>query len=339
MRKEDRNFKGILVFGETRSDKIHSVTYELTGKARNLADFKECEVSVLLLAESLSDNPSDLFRFGADKVLVVQDPSLSIFNQGIAVNVLKAIIEAENPEILLAPATTIGRTVLPSVAAILQTGLTADCTGLEIDPDSGLLLQTRPAIGGNVMATIKTPVHRPQMATVRPKTFRIPAPRNRVGTLVYPTLPKETFSSPIQSIHLQRAEGGGGNIQDRDCVVSGGKGLRRPEGFKLIRELAELIDAGVGASRPTVEAKWISYPHQVGLSGKVVAPKIYLAAGISGAVQHLAGMQTAQKIIAINKDPEAPIFRIADVALCGDLYDILPKLIERIRVERCGKNG
>ena len=339
MRKEDRNFKGILVFGETRSDKIHSVTYELTGKARNLADFKECEVSVLLLAESLSDNPSDLFRFGADKVLVVQDPSLSIFNQGIAVNVLKAIIEAENPEILLAPATTIGRTVLPSVAAILQTGLTADCTGLEIDPDSGLLLQTRPAIGGNVMATIKTPVHRPQMATVRPKTFRIPAPRNRVGTLVYPTLPKETFSSPIQSIHLQRAEGGGGNIQDRDCVVSGGKGLRRPEGFKLIRELAELIDAGVGASRPTVEAKWISYPHQVGLSGKVVAPKIYLAAGISGAVQHLAGMQTAQKIIAINKDPEAPIFRIADVALCGDLYDILPRLIERIRVERCERNG
>lgn len=339
MRKEDRNFQGILVFGETRSNKIHSVTYELTGKARNLADVKGCEVSVLLLAESLRDDPSDLFRFGADKVLVVQDPSLSIFNQGIAVNVLKAIIEAENPEILLAPATTIGRTVLPSVAALLQTGLTADCTGLEIDPDSGLLLQTRPAIGGNVMATIKTPVHRPQMATVRPKTFRIPAPRNRTGTLVYPTLPKETFSSPIQSIHLQRAEGDGGNIQDRDCVVSGGKGLRRPEGFRLIKELAELIDAGVGASRPTVEAKWISYPHQVGLSGKVVAPKIYLAAGISGAVQHLAGMQTAQKIIAINKDPEAPIFRIADVALCGDLYDILPRLIERIRVERGERNG
>jgi len=338
MRKEDRQFKGILVYGETRSGKIHSVTYELTGKARELADVRKCEVSVLLLGGCFLDNPADLHRFGADRILVIEDPSLSTYNQDIATKVLKEIILAENPEIFLAPATTAGRTVLPSVAALVHTGLTADCTGLEIDPESGLLLQTRPAIGGNVMATIKTPDYRPQMATVRPKTFRIPAPRDRGGTLVRPDLPKEVFSSPVQSLHLEKNSGDAGNIQDRDCVVSGGKGLRKPEGFRLLKELADLLDGGVGASRPTVEAKWISYPHQVGLSGKVVAPKFYLAAGISGAVQHLAGMQTAQKIVAINKDPDAPIFRIADVALCGDLYDILPRLIERIRVERSKKH-
>jgi electron transfer flavoprotein alpha subunit len=220
------------------------------------------------------------------------------------------------------------------VAARGRTGLTADCTGLAIDPESGLLLQTRPAIGGNVMATIRTPDFRPQMATVRPRTFRIPDPTPRPGRIVRPELPEETFLSRIENLGLDAEEDRGADIQDKEVVISGGKGLRRPEGFALIRELAELLDAGVGASRPTVEAKWIPYPHQVGLSGRVVAPKLYLAAGISGAVQHLAGMQTARKIVAVNKDPEAPIFRVADLALCGDLYDILPRLAALIREER-----
>lgn len=334
MRKEDRNFSGILVYGETRGGRIHSVTYELAGKARELADDLKCPVSVLLLTDKLTDDPSDLFRYGADRVLLIEHPSLEIFHQGISVNILKEMIETENPEILLAPATTAGRTVLPATAALIHTGLTADCTGLDIDPQSGLLLQTRPAIGGNIMATIKTPDHRPQMATVRPKTFRVPAPIARTGVVSRPVLPSSVFSSAIRNLRLERATGDSDNIQDRDCIVSGGKGLRRPEGFKLLKELAELLEAGVGASRPTVEAKWISYPHQVGLSGKVVAPKFYLAAGISGAVQHLAGMQTAQKIVAVNKDPEASIFRVADVALCGDLYEILPRLMARIRQER-----
>jgi electron transfer flavoprotein alpha subunit len=334
MRREEAEFRNVLVFGEVRGGRPHPVTLELTGKARELADRRGCEVSVLLLCERLADAPEDLFAYGADRVLLVEHPVFRHPDQEAAAKVLSALILRERPEIVLAPATTWGRTALPAVAARVRTGLTADCTGLDIDPESGLLLQTRPAIGGNVMATIRTPDFRPQMATVRPRTFRIPDPVSRPGRVVRPDLPEETFRSRIENLGFDAAEDRGADIQDKEVVVSGGKGLRRPEGFALIRELAELLDAGVGASRPTVEAKWIPYPHQVGLSGRVVSPKLYLAAGISGAVQHLAGMQTARRIVAVNKDPEAPIFRVADLALCGDLYDILPRLAARIREER-----
>jgi electron transfer flavoprotein alpha subunit len=334
MRREEADFRNVFVFGEVRSGRLHPVTLELAGKARELADRRDCEATVLLLCERLLDAPEGLFLYGADRVLLVEHPVFRHPNQEAAARVLTALIEREKPEIVLAPATTSGRTVLPAVAARVRTGLTADCTGLEIDPESGLLLQTRPAIGGNVMATIRTPDFRPQMATVRPRTFRIPDPTPRPGRIVRPELPEETFLSRIENLGLDAEEDRGADIQDKEVVISGGKGLRRPEGFALIRELAELLDAGVGASRPTVEAKWIPYPHQVGLSGRVVAPKLYLAAGISGAVQHLAGMQTARKIVAVNKDPEAPIFRVADLALCGDLYDILPRLAALIREER-----
>lgn len=334
MHRDSISASGVMVCGEIRRDKIHSVTLELAGKARELADKRRALVFCLLCCETLKEAPEMLFDYGVDTVFVVQHPSLKFFNQEIFAKVVAHIIMEFSPEIVLAPATTSGRTYLPAVAAIVHTGLTADCTGLDIEAESGLLLQTRPAIGGNVMATIKTPEHVPQMATVRPRTFRIPAPSPRCGKVVRCALPDELFESHIENISMEVGGDKGCGIQDKDVVVSGGKGLRRPENFRMLDEIAALLDGGVGASRPTVEAKWISYDHQVGLSGKVVSPKLYIAAGISGAVQHIAGMQTAQKIIAVNKDPDAPIFRISDIALCGDAAEILPMLAERIRKER-----
>ena len=325
--------KSFFVLGEVRDGRIHSVTRELTGKARELADSVGGRVTTVLLSGGLSDSPEDVFRYGADRVLSVEHPSMTLYNQEVETNVLAHILREEQPEVVLAGATTSGRTTLPALAAKLETGLTADCTGLEMDPETGLLLQTRPAIGGNVMATIKTPERRPQMATVRPRTFRIPEPAERKGEVTIPRLPASLFESSIENLGFDRAEDGAANIADMDVVVSGGKGLKRPESFRMLEELAELLGGGVGASRPTVEAKWMDYPHQVGLSGKVVAPKVYIAAGISGAVQHLAGMQTAGYIVAVNRDPDASIFRVADLGLRGDLFDIIPRIIDRIKTE------
>lgn len=333
MLRNDTTASGVLVCGEVRGNKIHSVTLELIGKARELADKKNTEVSCLLCYGALDDDVNKLFKYGADKVIVVQNPSLEFFNQEIFAKAVSHVITSFVPEIVLAPATTAGRTYLPAVAAMVHTGLTADCTELDIDEASGLLLQTRPAIGGNVMATIKTPDHVPQMATVRPKTFRVPAAAERCGEVIYYDAPADVFSSRIENLSMESSGADDVNIQDRDVVVAGGKGLRRPENFKILEELAQLLDGGIGASRPTVEAKWMPYRHQVGLSGKVVSPKLYFAIGISGAVQHLAGMQTSQKIVAVNKDPDAPIFKVSDVALCGDLMDIVPMLIDRIKRE------
>lgn len=327
--------KQFFVLGEVREGHIHSVTFELTGKARELADTCGGMVTAVLLSGGLAEDPEALLRSGADRVMTVEHPILSMYNQEAEVKVLAHILRHEAPDVVLAPATTSGRTTMPALAAELETGLTADCTGLEMDRETGLLLQTRPAIGGNVMATIKTPVRRPQMATVRPRTFRAPDRSNAAsgGGVVRPEIPQELFESRVVNLGFERAEDGGSNIQDLDVVVSGGKGLKRPESFRMLEELAALLGGGVGASRPAVEAKWMGYPHQVGLSGKVVAPKVYIAAGISGAVQHLAGMQTAGFVVAVNRDPDASIFRVADLGLCGDLFDILPRLTERIRKE------
>ncbi|MBL3539908.1 electron transfer flavoprotein subunit alpha/FixB family protein [Aminivibrio sp.] len=327
--------KQFFVLGEVRDGHIHSVTFELTGKAGDLADTCGGTVTTVLLSGGLADDPEALLRGGADRVMTVEHPSLSMFNQEAEVKVLAHLLRQEAPDVVLAPATTSGRTTMPALAAELETGLTADCTGLEMDRETGLLLQTRPAIGGNVMATIKTPMRRPQMATVRPRTFRARDRSKAVsrGGVVRPEIPSELFGSRVVNLGFERAEDGGSNIQDLDVVVSGGKGLKRPESFRMLEELAALLGGGVGASRPAVDAKWMGYPHQVGLSGKVVAPKVYIAAGISGAVQHLAGMQTAGYVVAVNRDPDASIFRVADLGLCGDLFDILPRLTERIRKE------
>lgn len=330
--RRDSPSGGILVLGEIRSGRLHPAALELTAKARLLADDMGAEVSTLLLFSEIDVKPETLIGYGADSVICVRDRRLGLFDQEVQSRILYWIIRDTRPGIVLAPATTSGRSIMPAVAAKLRTGLTADCTGLDIDPETKQLLQTRPAIGGNIMATIRTPEHRPQMATVRPRTFAIPASDpNRAGSVKELTIPDHCFESRVVPLGLERSDGDDVNIQDRDVVVSGGKGMKKQENFALLRDLAELLDGGVGASRAAVDNKWIPYSHQVGLSGKVVAPKVYFAVGISGTVQHLAGMQTSGMIVAINKDPEAPIFKVADIGLCGDLFDIVPRLIEVLR--------
>lgn len=322
----------ILVLGEVRSGRLHRATLELTSKARSLADVLGGEVATLLMYDRIDRDPRTIVHYGADRVICVRDERLRLFDQEAQSAILSFVIGSTGPGIVLAPATTSGRTVMPAVAAMVGTGLTADCTGLEIEVDTGLLLQTRPAIGGNIMATITTPDKRPQMATVRPRTFAVPEPDpDREGRVEELALPDRCFESRVEPLGHEGSSGDDVNIQDRDVIISGGKGMKREENFRLLRELAGLLDGGVGASRAAVDNKWIGYSHQVGLSGKVVAPKVYFAVGISGSVQHLAGMQTAELVVAINKDPEAPIFRVADIGLCGDLFDIVPRVIEGIR--------
>lgn len=324
----------VLVVGEVRNSKIHSVTYELTSKARELADKLGSEVEVLLLYSRCEDELEDLIYRGADRVLFVKNEELKFFNQEIWTNIVTDVALKRQPYIMLTGATSSGRTFFPAVAAKLNTGLTADCTGLDIEEETNLLLQTRPAIGGNVMATIKTPNHRPQMATVRPRTFRpLPKDENRKGEIIELKPDESLFNVRVKTLRFERDESQNVNIQDADVVVAFGKGIKKPENVKYISELAEALKAAIGASRAAVDAKWIGYPHQVGLSGKVVSPKLYIAAGISGAVQHIAGMQTSEYIVAINKDPEAPIFRIANFGIVGDLFEVIPELTKRVKLE------
>lgn len=317
-----------MVYAQIRHSAIHPVSYELTGKARELADKLDTKVVVVALYDTLNQKPEIFFSYGADKIIIAKDDCFKWFNQQIHATVLSEIIQQEQPQIVLAPATTSGRTVMPAVAGTINTGLTADCTGLDIDEQTGLLLQTRPAIGGNIMATIKTPQHRPQMATVRPKNFKVPDRKESVGEVEVFKLTDEMKQTTIEVLEYIPLRGENANIQEQQVVVSGGKGLKRKEGFELLERLAAVFKGGVGGSRPAIEAKWIEYPHQVGLSGKVVSPKLYIAIGISGAVQHIAGMESSEIIVSINKDPDAPIFQVSDYAFCGDLYEIVPKMIK-----------
>jgi electron transfer flavoprotein alpha subunit len=330
----------IWVLGELRpSGELSETVLELVSKSRELADSLAISagrphiVRVALPLDTKNEadpHTEDIGKYGADRVMIVRGDRLP-FDRAWCARILAWLAAKYAPKILLASATAFGRSVMPYTAALLKTGLTADCTGLDIEPETNLLLQTRPAIGGNIMATIKTPDHRPQMATVRPGTFRIPPAGERFARVESPELPDELKRGTVVTTKFEPFKADEGTLQDRDIIISGGKGLRRAEGFELISRLASLVGAGVGASRPVVEMKWIGYPHQVGLSGLTVSPKVYIAAGISGTVQHLAGMQTAEKIISINRDPDALIFKVSDVALCGDLYEIIPMLIEKIK--------
>ena len=245
------------------------------------------------------------------------------------------MIRENRPEIVLAGATAIGRSFIPGVATSLDAGLTADCTGLEIRAEDGALLQTRPAFGGNIMATIECPRSRPQMATVRPKVMReneFDAERSGEVIVVEPLAAE--LQSRIKVLESVAAKQGNVNIQESDILVSGGRGLESEKGFELIRMLADALGADVAASRAVVDAGWIPYPHQVGQTGKTVAPKLYVACGISGAIQHVAGMQSADTIAAINRDKDAPIFNVADYGIVGDINEIIPKLVAKIEEYR-----
>ncbi len=326
------DYKGVWTIAEAAGGEIKAVSYELLTRGRKLADKLNSKlVSVLVTNNVSNETAEELILRGAEKVYLVNAPELENFIVENYSNVLINLIEKYKPEIILSAATTSGRTLMPHVATRVNTGLTADCTELDIEEKTGNLLQTRPAIGGNIMATIKTPEHRPQMATVRPKSTK-PAPldknRRGKGEIINIEFDSKLFDGRVERIGFKHNESENVNIQDADIVVAGGRGLQKAENFNLIRKLADLLGGVVGASRDVVDRDWISYPHQVGLSGKTVTPKLYIAVGISGAIQHLAGMKTSDIIIAINKDPEAAIFKVADFGIIGDLFEIIPELNE-----------
>ncbi|MFO8008970.1 MAG: electron transfer flavoprotein subunit alpha/FixB family protein, partial [Candidatus Brocadiia bacterium] len=263
-----------------------------------------------------------------------EHPDLGDYRDGPHARVLARMVAEASPEIVLAGATARGRSLMPRVAVLCRTGLTADCTGLEIEPEEGNLLQTRPAFGGNIMATILTRRHRPQMATVRPRVMSAPAPGDGGPPPVRRWQPPdELLRDPVQVLSRQERAEEGVSIAEADVLVAGGRGLGGPEGFELLRELAGLLGGEVAASRAAVDAGWIPYSRQVGQTGKTVQPDLYVAVGISGAVQHRAGMQSAGTIVAVNSDPEAPIFEVSDYAVVSDYRPVLSALLELLRRE------
>ncbi|MBC9783825.1 electron transfer flavoprotein subunit alpha/FixB family protein [Heliobacterium chlorum] len=324
-------YKGVLVLGEQRDGKILSVTFELLTRGRALANDLGCELSCVLLGDHI-DNLEEVVKRGADKVYFIKDASLKNFLPRPYSNAIVKLCRELKPEIIVAAATTTGRTVMPLVTSKLETGLTADCTELTIDPETKILLQTRPAIGGNIMATIKTPNHRPQMATVRPKSAK-PAPidPSRTGEVIVKEYEGATFFTPEKFLEYIKDTTQEVSIEEADIIVAGGKGMKNADGFKMVEELARILGAGVGATRDAVELGWTTYPHQIGLSGKTVSPKLYFAFGISGKIQHLAGMQTSEVIVAVDKDPDALIFRVADYGIVGDVFEVVPMLIEAFK--------
>ncbi|HUV54984.1 MAG TPA: electron transfer flavoprotein subunit alpha [Candidatus Krumholzibacteriaceae bacterium] len=325
------DYRGVMVYAEQRGGRVHPVSYELLGKAQELAAALSEPVYAVIVGSGVGAGAEELVNRGADKVFLYDDPALAEFRDDPYTDLLAQCCRDEKPSIFLIGATSLGRSLGPRVAAKLHTGLTADCTYLDIDPETGLLRQTRPAYGGNIMATIVTPNSRPQMATVRYKMFTEAAKvDNPKGSVVEKAVDMSKVKDRVKVLGFEEAKEQV-SISEADLIVSGGLGLGDPEGFELIRELAETLGAAVGASRPTVDEGWIDYRHQVGLSGRTVRPQVYMACGISGAVQHQAGMKTSDVIIAVNKDPEAPIFKISSLGVVGDLYEVIPRLIEKIK--------
>ena len=320
-------FKDVWVFGEQKNGEAANVALELLGEGRKLADQLHVKLAAVLMGDHVEDAAKKLISYGADEVYLVDDPSLKDFNDESYADVFVQLISRYRPEIVLMGATTYGRSLAPRVSSRLNTGLTADCTKLEIDMEKRIILQTRPAFGGNLMATIICPNHRPQMSTVRPKVMKaLEQDLSRTGEIIRPDIIiAEEVNVKVTDIVTTLSEKV--NLTEADIIVSGGRGLGDPKNFVLVEELAKVLGGAVGASRATVDAGWIEYSHQVGQTGKTVGPKVYFACGISGAVQHLAGMSSSDTIIAINKNPEAPIFKVATFGIVGDVLEVLPALI------------
>ncbi len=325
-------YKNVWVLVEREGDKIASVSFELLGRARVLADDLKSKAVAVFMGYNIKEQAKELIHRGADEVILVERKELDHFISENYANAIIELIDKYKPEIILAGATTSGRSSVSRVAVKIKAGLTADCTGLDIDKEKKLLVQTRPAFGGNIMAQIISPNYRPQMATVRHKVMKELAPDvNRKGVIIEDPLDDKIIDERIKFINFVKDTAYKVNLADADIIVSGGRGLGEQKNFSLIRELAEVLNAAVGASRAAVDSDWIPYSHQVGQTGRTVAPKMYIACGISGQIQHLVGMQSSKIIVAINKDPDAPIFKIANYGIVGDLFEIVPLLIKKIK--------
>jgi len=325
----------IWVLSEHTNHHLRDISYELIAWAQKLSGILNSSIAAVVLADSLPDEEiNNLIYHGADKVYVAQHPVFNHFLVEPYAHTLQHLVSTYSPEIFLAGATTTGRTAMPYLSMMLHTGLTADCTDLAIETATGDLLQIRPAIGGNILATIKTPGTRPQMATVRPKSIaQIKPDRSRKGEIIRVSPPDECIRTRMRFEESIPDGHGIAPLEEADIVISGGLGMRSPDANQIIEDLARILGAGVGSSRPPVDRGWQPYMRQVGLSGRTISPALYIACGISGAVQHLAGIQTAENIIAINSDPQAPIFQVADFGIVGDALEILPILRKRLEIE------
>ncbi|MCT4566645.1 MAG: electron transfer flavoprotein subunit alpha/FixB family protein [Maledivibacter sp.] len=329
--KDTTAYSNVWVFAEQRQGEIMPVVIELLGEGRKLANEIGTKLCTIVLGNNIDDLSKELIAYGADKVYSAQHDLLEKFTTDGYTKVIADAIEEFKPEIVLYGATHIGRDLAPRIAARVDTGLTADCTKLEIDPKDKKIMQTRPAFGGNLMATIICQDHRPQMSTVRPgvmdKAHKDDSRKGEVIKLEV-KLTKEDVRTEVVEIVKTKKEMV--SLTDTDVIVAGGRGLGKPEGFSLLKELADKLDGVLGASRAAVDNGWIDHSHQVGQTGTTVKPKLYIACGISGAIQHMAGMQNSDLIIAINKNPDAPIFKITDFGIVGDLYEVVPAFMEAL---------
>jgi electron transfer flavoprotein alpha subunit len=325
-------YKDVWVFCEQKKGVVQSVSYELLGKGRELADTLGVELCGVLLGENMKEEAHKVIHRGANKVYLVDSSALRHYQDEPYTKVLIQLIKEYKPEIVICGATSIGRSLIARVAINVHAGLTADCTGLDIDRKERLLLQTRPAFGGNIMATIICPNHRPQMSTVRHKVMKEANENKHLkGKIIEKTYSKEDYYSRTKLLDIVEEIEETVNLTEANIIVSGGRGMQAPENFKLIEGLAKVLNAAVGASRAAVDSGWKPYSHQVGQTGKTVCPKIYIACGISGQIQHLVGMQSSEIIVAINKDPHAPIFTVATYGIVGDLFEVLPELTRRFK--------
>lgn len=332
MEKQNINqYKDIWVFAEQRQGVITPVVIELLGEGRKLADVRNVKLNAILLGKDIKNLADELIAYGAETVYVADSPLLENFTTDAYTKVIVDAVNEIKPEIFLVGATNIGRDLAPRIASRLNTGLTADCTQLEIDTEDGKIKQTRPAFGGNIMATIICPDARPQMSTVRPgvmnKADRDDSRKGEVIELAIDLKESDIRTKVVEIVKLAHEKV---SLTDANVIVSGGLGLQNPDGFKLIKELADKLGGVVGSSRAAVDAGWIDRSHQVGQTGVTVKPNLYIACGISGAIQHLAGMKDSDIIVAINKDPDAPIFSVADFGIVGDLYKVIPEIIAEI---------
>ncbi|GAJ59802.1 MULTISPECIES: electron transfer flavoprotein subunit alpha/FixB family protein [Geobacillus] len=310
------------------------VSLELLGAGRTLADKRGTELGGVLIGSGVKPLAPTLFAYGADVVYVYDDPIFAHYRTESYMRALLDCCQKYKPEVLLYGATPTGKDLASAIATDLPTGLTADTTILDIEEDTGLLLASRPAFGGNIMATILCKKYRPQMATVRPKVMKALSPDPaRTGRIVEERIELREEEMRTKVLEVVRQTVKKARIDEADIVVAGGKGMGSKEGFQLIHELADVLGAAVGASRDVVEAGWIDHHHQVGQTGVTVTPKIYFAIGISGAIQHIVGMQNSELIIAINKDPNAPIFQACHYGIVGDALEIVPLLIKRLKEE------
>jgi electron transfer flavoprotein alpha subunit len=324
-------YSGICVYAEHRNGSLSSVVKEIIGQAREIKEVLNKPIYAILLGVDVKDIAVEILEYGVDEVWVREDPKLGDFAEDVQAEVVASILKEMKPEIFLGGGTIVGRSLLPRVAVKMETGLTADCTELSIDEETKLLKQTRPAFGGNIMATILTQNHRPQMATVRhkvmPEAEKVTGePQGKIVSIDHIPVPEPR----IEVLDFVEEEGESVNIVEADFIVSAGRGIQDPKNIGLIAKLANSIGGALGASRAVVDAGWIPYSHQVGQTGKTVNPVVYIACGISGAIQHLAGMKSSDVIIAINKDPNAPIFDVADYGVVGDLFEVVPEILKQI---------